>query len=136
MMSSTRPVADIIWCAANAPVVAGVFVGLGISAVGLILFPFQFALTRPTTGQQAGYGRAASYLSWARRIAFALGIAVGMTLAGYVIFYTDASGQFCHARFDRPMQVAVLIWTAIVGFTFALLVVTAILRMLAQRSAT
>jgi hypothetical protein len=123
-----RPVGDIIWCGVSAPVVQGVFVGLGVSAVGLIVFPFGFVLSRPLTGIQSNYGRAATYVKWARRTAWALSICAGITLIGYIILYSDASGKFCTEHFDQHMQLAVFIWTGITGVTFALLIVTAILR--------
>jgi len=56
----------------------------------------------------------------------------GVTLAGYVILYTDASGKFCTARFDQHMQLGVYIWTGFTGVTLAMLVVTAILRGLSR----
>lgn len=128
-----RPVADIIWCGVSAPVVQGVFVGLGISVVGLIVFPFEFVLVRPAAGVQSNYGRAATYMTWTRRIVWALAIASGITLLGYVILYSDASGKFCTERFDQHMQLAVDVWAGVTGLTFALLVITAILRGLTRR---
>lgn len=128
-----RPIGDIIWCGVSAPVVQGIFVGLGVSAVGLIVFPFAFALTRPPSGIQSNYGRAQAYLKWARRTVWALGAFAGITLAGYVILYTDASGNFCKEHFDRHMQIGVFIWTGFAGITFALLAAVAILRGLTHR---
>jgi hypothetical protein len=128
-----RPIADIIWCGVSAPVLQGVFVGLGISVVGLIAFSSGFVLVRPASGKQSGYGRAAAYVKWARRLAWALGVFAGATLIGYVILYSDASGKFCTARFDHKMQVAVLIWTAIAGVTLGLLALTTVLRGLTHR---
>jgi hypothetical protein len=128
-----RPVGDIIWCGVSAPVVQGVFVGLGVSAVGLVIFPFAFVLVRPPSGTQSNYRRASTYLKWARRTSWALGVFAGITLAGYVILYADASGNFCTERFDQHMQLGVFIWTGAAGITFALLVATAILRGLTHR---
>jgi hypothetical protein len=128
-----RPIADIIWCGVSAPVLQGVFVGLGISAVGLIAFPFGFALVRPVSGKQSDYGRAAAYVQWARRIAWTLGVFASITLVGYIILYSDSRGKFCAERFDHNMQVAVFIWTAIAGVTFGLLALTAVLRGLTRR---
>lgn len=128
-----RPVADIIWCGVSAPVVQGVFVGLGISVVGLIVFPFELVLVRPATGIQANYARAAGYVKWARRIAWALAVFSCITLFGYVVLYSDASGRFCTEHFDQHMQLAMYIWTGVTGITFALLVMTAVLRGLTRR---
>lgn len=123
-----RPVGDIIWCGVSAPVLQGVFVGLGVSAVGLIVFPFALVLARPPSGVLSNYHRAETYLRWGRRTAWALGMFAGATLVGYVILYTDASGRFCTEHFDQHMQLAVFIWTGVTGITFALLVATAVLR--------
>ena len=123
-----RPVGDIIWCGVSAPVIQGIFVGLGVSAVGLIVFPFAFAPTRPASGIQSKYRQATTYLKWARRTSWALGIFASATLSGYVILYADANGRFCTEHFDQQMQLAVFIWTGTTGVTFALLVATAILR--------
>jgi hypothetical protein len=128
-----RPVADIIWCGVSAPVIQGIFVGLGVSAVGLIVFPFGFLPQRPSGGAQSDYSRAKSYLKWAKRVAWALAVCAPVTLAGYVILYADASGKFCTQRFDHTMQLAVFAWTGITGVTFGLLVLTAILRGLARK---
>ncbi len=128
-----RSVGDIIWCGVSAPVVQGVFVGLGVSAVGLVVFPFAFVLVRPPSGTQSNYSRATVYLKWARRTSWALGVFAGITLAGYVVLYTDASGNFCTERFDRHMQLGVFVWTGAAGTTFALLAVIAILRGLTHR---
>jgi hypothetical protein len=123
-----RPVGDIIWCGVSAPVIQGVFVGLGVSAVGLIVFPFAFVPARPATGLQSKYRQATIYLKWARRTAWALVLFASVTLSGYVILYADASGRFCTEHFDRQMQLVVFIWTGATGITFALLVATATLR--------
>lgn len=128
-----RPVGDIIWCGVSAPVVESIFVGLVVSAVGLIVFPFAFALTRPPTGYQSNYSRATRYIKWARRAAWALGIFAIVTLVGYVILYADASGEFCTEHFDHNMQLGVFVWTGAAGITFALLVAVAILRGLTHR---
>src|SRR5690242_19251210 len=81
--SFVRPVGDIIWCGVSAPVVQGVFVGLGVSVVGLIVFPFAFIPNRPTSGIQSNYHRTTKYLKWSRRAAWALGLFAGITLGGY-----------------------------------------------------
>ena len=54
-----RPVGDIIWCGVSAPVVQSIFVGLVVSAVGLIVFPVRLC-THPTPSRipvklQSGY---------------------------------------------------------------------------------
>jgi hypothetical protein len=131
-----RSVGDVIWCGASAPVVQGVLVGLGVSAVGLVVFPFAFVLVRPLNGTQSNYSRAIAYLKWGRRTAWALGVFASITIAGYVILYTDASGRFCTEHFDQRMQLGVYIWTAAAGITFALLVTTAILRGLTHQLAS
>lgn len=127
-----HPAADIIWCGASAPVMQGIFAGLGLSVVGLVVFPFTFSPVRPPSGKQSNYGRITVYVKWVRRVSWALAAFTGVTLAGYVIIYTDASGKFCAARFDPHMQIGVYIWTGVTGATFALLVVTAILRGLSR----
>jgi hypothetical protein len=128
-----RPIADIIWCGVSAPVVQGVLVGLGISAVGLVVFPFNFVLVRPVGGKQSNFQRARIYIRWARGLAWALAISSGITLIGYVILYSDSSGRFCTARFDQNMQFAIFIWAGITGVTLGLLGAIAILRGLARR---
>jgi hypothetical protein len=128
-----QPAADIIWCGASAPVVQGIFVGLGVSVIGLVVFPFAFVPVRPPGGKQSDYGRIAAYVKWARRVSWLLTSCAGVTLAGYVILYTDANGKFCSAHFDQHMQLGVYIWTGFTGATFAILVVTAILRGLSRR---
>jgi hypothetical protein len=128
-----RPVGDIIWCGVSAPVVESVFVGLVVSAVGLIVFPFAFALTRPPSGHQSNYSQATAYLKWAKRAAWALGVFAIITLVGYVILYADAGGEFCAEHFDHNMQLGVFVWTGAAGITFALLVAIAILRGLTNR---
>jgi len=128
-----RPIGDIIWCGASAPVIQGVFVGLGVSAVGLVIFPFAFVLIRPPSGRQSNYKRATAYLKWGRRAAWALGVFASISIAGYIILYTDASGRYCTENFDSRMQLGVVIWTGAVGITFALLAATAILRGLTHR---
>jgi len=128
-----RPVGDIIWCGVSAPVIQGIFVGLGVSAVGLIVFPFAFIPTRPSAGIQSGYRRATVYLKWSRRVAWALALFASITLGGYVVLYTDASGRFCTERFDGHMLLGVYIWSVTTGITFSLLVVVALLRGLTYR---
>ncbi len=128
-----RPIADIIWCGVSAPVIQGIFVGLGISTVGLVFFPFNFSLIRPATGGQSSYSQAARYVRWAGRISWALAAFSSITLIGYVILYSDSSGKFCTERFDPNMQVGVYIWASITGVTFGLLVITAFLRSLTRR---
>jgi 4-amino-4-deoxy-L-arabinose transferase-like glycosyltransferase len=128
-----RSAGDVIWCGVSAPVIQGVFVGLGVSAVGLIVFPFAVVLARPPSGILSNYHRAEIYLKWGRRTAWALGIFAGATLVGYVILYTDADGKFCTEHFDRHMQLVVFVWTGVTGITFALLVATAALRGLTHR---
>jgi len=110
----------------------GIFAGLGISVIGLIVFPFAFSPVRPPSGKQANYGRITAYVKWVRRASWALAAFTGVTLAGYVILYTDASGKFCTANFDPHMQLGVYIWTGVTGATFAMLVVAAILRGLSR----
>jgi hypothetical protein len=128
-----RPIADVIWCGVSAPVVQGVLVGLGFSAVGLIVFPFGLVLVRPASGRQSNYGQATRYVRYARPAAWALGVAACITLAGYVVIYSDAGGKFCVARFDPRMQLVIFIWTGATGVTFGLLTAAAILRGLARR---
>ena len=128
-----QPAADIIWCGASAPVVQGIFVGLGVSVIGLIVFPFAFVPVRPPRGKQSNYGRITAYIRWARRVSWVLTAFAGVTLAGYVILYTDANGKFCSVHFDQHMQLGVYIWTGFTSVTFAVLVVTAILRGLSRR---
>lgn len=127
-----QPAADIIWCGTSAPVMQGVFVGLGVSVVGLIVFPLTFAPVRPLSGKQSNYGRITTYVKWARRVSWALGVFAGITLAGYVILYTDANGKFCMVHFDQHMQLGVYIWTGFTGGTLTLLVIIAILRGLSR----
>src|ERR1700733_11130870 len=115
-----RPVGDIIWCGVSAPVIQGIFVGLGVSAVGLIVFPFAFAPARPPSGVQSKYRQAKTYLKWARRTSWALGLFGSVTLSGYVILYADASGRFCTEHFDHQMQIVVFIWTGATVITFSL----------------
>jgi hypothetical protein len=128
-----RPIADVIWCGVSAPVLQGVFVGLGIAAIGLVAFPYSFVLARPSTGAQVGYGRAASYVRWARRMSWFLAALTVLTLLGYVIFYADASGKFCTAKFDSSMQVALFIWTGLAAATFVLFVITGFIRFQTRR---
>jgi hypothetical protein len=128
-----QPAADIIWCGASAPVVQGIFVGLGVSVIGLVVFPFAFVPVRPSGSKQSNYGRITAYVKWARRVSWALTAFAGVTLTGYVILYTDANGKFCSVHFDQHMQLGVYIWTGFTGVTFAMLVVTAILRGLSRR---
>jgi hypothetical protein len=128
-----RPIADIIWCGVSAPVIQGIFVGLGVSVVGLIAFVFGFLPERPGDGAQSDYSRANSYLKWAKRAVWALAACAPITLAGYIILYADASGKFCTQRFDHNMQLAVFAWTGVAGVTFGLLVLTVILRGLARK---
>lgn len=127
------PAADVVWCGVSAPVVQGVFVGLGITTVGLIAFPFSFFPQRPPSGlRQSNYHRAETYLKLARRASWALAPFTVLTLSGYVILYSGASGKFCTARFDPNMQTGVYVWTGITSITFALLVLTGIWRGLAR----
>jgi hypothetical protein len=77
-----QPAADIIWCGASAPVVQGIFVGLGVSVIGLVVFPFAFVPVRPPGGKQSDYGRIAAYVKWARRVSWLLTSCAGVTLAG------------------------------------------------------
>lgn len=126
------PAADVIWCGVSAPVVQVLFVGLGITAVGLIAFPFSFFPVRPPSGRQSNYQRAEMYLKLARRASWALAPCTAITLSGYVILYADASGKFCAERFDPNMQLGVYVWTGVTGVTFGLLMLTGIWRGLAR----
>lgn len=128
-----RPVADVIWCGVSAPIIQGIFLGLGVWAVGLIVFAFEFLPQRPSAGAQSNYGRAESYRKWAKGLAWPLAVCAPVTVAGYIMLYTDASGKFCAQRFDHAMQLAVFAWTGVAGVTFALLVLIAILRGLARK---
>jgi hypothetical protein len=127
-----RPVPDMIWCGVSAPVIQGIFVGLGVSVVGLLVFPFAFVAVRPSSGRQSNYDRTTTYVKRARRTSWAVALFAGITLIGYVILYTDASGRFCTEHFDPSMQLGVYIWTVVTGITFALLVLTAIWQGLAR----
>jgi hypothetical protein len=127
-----RPIADIIWCGASAPVVQGILVGLGIAAVGLVIFPFNFILVRPVSGRQSDYDQASTYIRWSRRVSWAAAVFTSLALAGYVIIYSDSYGKFCSAHFDHDMQVGIIAWTVVCGVTFALLALVGILRALTQ----
>ena len=128
-----RPPADLIWCGVNAPVIQGVFLGLGIAAVGLVVFPFGFAPVRPSAGRLAGFGAASRLVRWGRRIAWLVGAMTLVTLGGYVALFTSTDGKFCTARLDGREQTAVIIWSCIAAVTFGVLTISAILRALARR---
>lgn len=128
-----RPPADLIWCGVSAPVIQGVFLGLGIAAVGLVVFPFDFVPVRPSTGRLAGFGAASGLVRWGRRIAWLVGAMTVVTLGGYVALFTSTDGKFCTARLDGREQTAVIIWSCIAAVTFGVLTISAILRALARR---
>ncbi len=108
--------------------VQGLFVGLGIAAVGLMAFPFGFTLVRPPTGRLADFGSAAALIKWGRRLAWLVAPLTVVTLAGYVALYISASGRFCTARLDQREQTGVIIWAWVATLTFVVLATSAILR--------
>ena len=128
-----RPPAEIVWCGVSAPVVQGLFVGLGIAAVGLMAFPFAFTLVRPSSGRLADFGRAAVLIKWGRRLAWLRGPLTVITLAGYVGLYSATSGRFCTARLSHPEQTGVIVWAWIAALTFVVLATSAILRARARK---
>jgi hypothetical protein len=128
-----RPPAELVWCGVSAPVVQGLFVGLGIAAVGLMAFPFGFALVRPSSGKLADFGSAANLIKWARRLAWLVGPLAVITLAGYVGLYSVTSGRFCTARLSHREQTGVIIWAWVATFTLVVLATSAILRARARR---
>jgi hypothetical protein len=128
-----RPPAEVVWCGVSAPVVQGLFVGLGIAAVGLMAFPFGFTLMRPPGGRLADFGSATQLIKWGRRLAWLVGPLTGITLAGYVVLYAATSGRFCTARLDHREQAAVIIWACVAALTFVTLATSAILRARARK---
>jgi len=119
--------ADEVWCAASAPVVQGLLVGLGVAAIGLALFPFTTELVRPQ-GAQAGYRAATTAIRVGRRISWLLALLVTATLVGYVIIYVRARGKFCDAVLDPATRTIVLGWGVVAVATFAMLALLATLR--------
>jgi hypothetical protein len=128
-----RPPAEVVWCGVSAPVVQGLFVGLGIAAVGLMAFPFGFTLMRPPGGRLADFGSATQLIKWGRRLAWLVGPLTGITLAGYVALYAATSGRFCTARLDHREQTEVIIWACAAALTFVALATSAILRARARK---
>ena len=128
-----RPPAEIVWCGVSAPVVQGLFVGLGIVAVGLMAFPFGFTPVRPPGGKLADYGSAAELLRWGRRLVWLAGPLTVITLAGYVGLYSATSGRFCTARLDHREQSAVTIWAWVAVLTFVILATSAVIRARARK---
>jgi hypothetical protein len=123
-----RPPAELVWCGVSAPVIQGLFVGLGIVAVGLMAFPYGFTLVRPSSGRLADFGRAAVLIKWGRRLAWLVGPLTVLTLAGYVGLYSVTSGRFCTARLSHREQTGVIVWVWVATFTLAVLATSAILR--------
>jgi hypothetical protein len=128
-----RPPAEVVWCGVSAPVVQGLFVGLGIAAVGLMAFPFGFTLMRPPGGKLADFGSAAELIKWGRRLAWLVGSLTVITLAGYVALYSATSGRFCTARLNHREQTGVIIWAWVAALTFVVLAISAILRARARK---
>lgn len=128
-----RPPAEVVWCGVSAPVVQGLFVGLGIVAVGLMAFPFGFTLIRPTGGRLADFGSATRLIKWGRRLAWLVGPLTVITLAGYVALYAGTSGRFCTARLNHREQTEVIIWAWVAAVTFVVLATSAILRARARK---
>ena len=128
-----RPPAEMVWCGVSAPVVQGLFVGLGIAAVGLMAFPFGFTPVRPPGGRVADFGSAAQLLRWGRRLAWLAGPLTVITLAGYVGLYSATSGRFCTARLDHREQQAVTIWAWAAALTFVILATSAVIRARARK---
>lgn len=125
--------ADEIWCAASAPVVQSLLVGLGIAAIGLALFPFTTELVRPR-GAQYEYRRATTALRVGRRISWLLPLLVTATLAGYVVIYVRADGKFCDAALGPVARIFVVGWGAVTVVTFLVLALMAALRSRANRA--
>ena len=130
-----RPGAEVLWCGVSAPVVQGLFVGLGIAAVGLMAFPFDFTLVRPPGGRLGDFGAASELIKWGRRLAWLVGPLTVITLAGYVALYSATTGRFCTARLSHREQTGVIVWAWIAAFTFVLLATCAILRARARKLA-
>ena len=128
-----RPPAEVVWCGVSAPVVQGLFVGLGIAAVGLMAFPFGFTLMRPPGGRLADFGSATRLIKWGRRLAWLAGPLTGITLAGCVALYAATSGRFCTARLDHREQAEVTIWACVAALTLVALATSAILRARARK---
>ena len=128
-----RPPAEVVWCGVSAPVVQGLFVGLGIAAAGLLAFPYGFTLMRPSGGRLADFGSAAQLIKWGRRLAWLAGPLTVITLAGYIALYSASSGRFCTARLNHREQTEVIIWAWVAALTFVVLATSAVLRARARK---
>jgi hypothetical protein len=122
-----REIADEVWCAASAPVIQSLLVGLGVAAVGLAVFPFTARLIRPE-GAQRRFREATTAVRLGRRISWLVAVTAALTLAGYVVVYVRARGKFCDAVLDPASRTIVVAWGATAVATFTLLAVLAALR--------
>jgi hypothetical protein len=129
-----RPLALLVWCGADAPVVQGLLVGLGVAAVGVALFPFDLRLVRPRSGRLSGFARAGRVVRWARAFSAALAVLTPLTLAGYVGLFVSTGGAFCDARLNAAQADLVLVWAVTAAVTFLVLAVAAGLRRAARRA--
>lgn len=125
--------AGALWCAAGAPVVQGVLVGLGVSATGLVFFPFDVTMTRPRTGPQTGFAQATAAVWWARRLSWLVAGLSAVTIGGYVVIFVAAGGRFCGAQLSPAAEMLVVIWSIVTGVTLVTLAVSAGLRRRARR---
>jgi len=125
--------ASQIWCAVSAPVVQGLLVGLGVATFGLVLFPFDIILTRPSEGEMYRYARAVMATKWARRLSWLPATLTFGTLAGYVVIFVWTRGKFCDAKLDHRLQVSIYAWFLVLLATVLAFVGLAVLRRRARR---
>lgn len=133
-MDMTRTPAELIWCGASAPVIQGMLIGLGAITVGLMLFPFETVLIRPTSGRLSKFGQAKKFMKWGKRLAWVLAVFTILTIAGYVGLYVTADGKFCTAKLSSDDQHVVIAWLCVGVTTFAVACAAWIFRWHTRRS--
>jgi hypothetical protein len=122
----------LLWCGASAPVVQGFFTGVGVAAVGLIVFPFGFRIDRPAAGPQTDYAEAEGAVRWSKRVAWLLAVLTALTIGGYIVIYVGAAGKYCDARLPPAIEDLVVPWSVTSVVTVILLVLSMWLRRLAK----
>lgn len=120
--------AESIWCAASAPPVQGMLVGLGLLSAGLAFFPWQVRLKRPDSGPMSEFAGALHLVRWTRRLSWLLVPLVATTLGGYIVIFVRTQGKFCDAVLAPPEEAMILAWGSAFAATTVVVGVGAVLR--------
>lgn len=124
-----------VWCAAGAPPIQGMLIGLGLLVISLVFFPWQVRLERPGSGRMASYADAVYLVRWTRWLSWLLTPLAVATLCGYIAIYVSARGRFCDAVLEPAEETMILVWGCTSAATAVVVGVVALFRHQISRAA-